>query len=52
MPVPLLDLKRQYASLRPQVEARLLDVAGSQQFFLVPTVEEFEEAVRQLCGAG
>ena len=52
MPVPLLDLKRQYASLRPQIEARLLEVAASQQFILGPAVEEFEEAVRRFCGAG
>lgn len=52
VPVPLLDLKRQYAFLRPQIEARLLDVAASQQFILGPVVEEFEEAVRQFCGTG
>ncbi len=52
MPVPLLDLKRQYAALRPQMEARLLEVAASQQFILGPAVEAFEESVRQFCGAG
>lgn len=52
MPVPLLDLRRQYAPLRPQIEARLLEIAESQQFILGPAVEAFEEAVRAFCGAG
>ena len=52
MPVPLLDLKRQYQPLRPQIETRLLEIAESQQFILGPAVDEFEAAVKQFCGAG
>ncbi len=52
MPVPLLDLKRQYAPLREQMEARVCEVMASQQFILGPVVEQFEEAVRSTCGAG
>ncbi len=52
MPVPLLDLKRQYAPLREEIEARVGEVMASQGFILGPAVEQFEEAVRAVCGAG
>ncbi len=52
MPVPLLDLKRQYAPLREEIEARVGEVMASQGFILGPAVEQFEEAVRVACGAG
>ena len=51
MLVPLLDLKRQYAPLREQIETRVCEVMASQQFILGPAVEQFEEAVRAACGA-
>ena len=52
MSVPLLDLKRQYASLREEVQTRVLAVMESQHFILGPEVEGFEESVRRFCGAG
>ena len=52
MPVPLLDLKRQYATLRDEIEPRVRAVLESQGFILGPEVERFEEAVRQFSGAG
>ncbi len=52
MPVPLLDLKRQYAPLREEIETRVCEVMASQQFILGPAVEQFEESVRAACGAG
>ena len=52
MPVPLLDLKRQYASLRHEIEDRVRAVMESQAFILGPEVENFEAAVRQFSGAG
>ena len=52
MQVPLLDLKRQYATLREPMEAAMREVVESQGFILGPTVERFEEAVRAFCGAG
>ena len=50
--VPLLDLKRQYAALRPEIEAAVREVVESQHFILGPAVERFEETVRAFCGAG
>ena len=52
MPVPLLDLKRQYATLREEIETRVCEVMTSQQFILGPVVEQFEESVRAACGSG
>ena len=52
MPVPLLDLKRQYANLRHEIEDRVRAVMESQAFILGPEVENFEAAVRQFSGAG
>jgi len=40
--VPLLDLKRQYAQIRGEIEAALQRVATSQQFILSDEVAEFE----------
>jgi dTDP-4-amino-4,6-dideoxygalactose transaminase len=52
MTVPLLDLKRQYAPLRQEIEAGMQAVVESQQFILGPAVAAFEEAVRVFCAAG
>jgi dTDP-4-amino-4,6-dideoxygalactose transaminase len=41
-PVPLLDLKAQYATLQPEIEAALARVVESQSFVLGPVVEQFE----------
>ncbi len=42
MPIPLLDLKRQYEPLREEMEKTLNEVAASQYFILGPQVEQFE----------
>ncbi len=52
MQVPLLDLKRQYDPLRPEIEARMREVIESQHFILGPAVEAFEHAARAYTGAG
>jgi len=44
MPIPLLDLKRQYEPLREDTERILGEVAASQYFILGPRVESFEKA--------
>ena len=51
MPVPLLDLQAQYASIQPQLDAAVLHVVRSQRFILGPTVERFEEEAARYLGA-
>jgi dTDP-4-amino-4,6-dideoxygalactose transaminase len=45
MPVPLLDLTRQYTELADELNAAVLAVAAEQRFILGPTVERFEAEV-------
>lgn len=51
MPVPLLDLRKQYAALRTEIDAALREVMESQRFILGPVVERFENNVRTYLGA-
>ena len=44
MTVPLLDLKKQYQSLKSELDAALIRVAESQYFILGPEVEKMEKA--------
>ncbi len=46
-PIPLLDLKAQYAALRDELSDALNRVVESQQFILGPEVEALEEAVAE-----
>src|SRR5215204_5735978 len=48
MPVPLLDLKAQHATIRDQVVAAVLDVVDSQLFILGEAVVTLERAVAEL----
>ena len=50
MPVPLLDLRRQYAPLKSQFLAAFEAVADSQALILGPRTEAFEKAVADYCG--
>lgn len=45
MNVPLLDLKAQYAAIKPEVDAAIAEVLQSQHFILGPKVEQCEKAV-------
>ena len=47
MTVPLLDLKAQYASLKPELDAAMLRVAESQYFILGPEVTRLERAMEE-----
>jgi dTDP-4-amino-4,6-dideoxygalactose transaminase len=51
MTVPLLDLKAQYQSIKPELDKALLDVAESQYFILGPKVNQLEEEVCEFLGA-
>lgn len=50
MQVGLLDLKRQFEQVEPEVRRRLDDVLSDQSFILGRVVEEFERAVAQYVG--
>src|SRR5204862_2394596 len=47
MNVPLLDLKAQYAAIKPEVDAAIAEVMESQHFILGPHVEACEKAIAQ-----
>src|SRR5438270_9446282 len=49
--VPLLDLSRQYATLRKEVLAAIDAVCDSQQYILGPAVSDFETRAAQFLGA-
>jgi dTDP-4-amino-4,6-dideoxygalactose transaminase len=49
--VPLLDLRRQYASLREEVLGAIARVCDSQHFILGPEVEALEREIATLTGA-
>lgn len=51
VPVPLLDLKPQYAALRDEIRKVTDEVYESQGFILGPRVEAFEKAVAAYTGS-
>jgi len=51
IPIPLLDLKKQYAALREEILQVTSEVYESQHFILGPRVEAFEKAVAAYTGA-
>jgi dTDP-4-amino-4,6-dideoxygalactose transaminase len=50
MRVPLLDLKAQYATIRPEIREAIDHVCESQQFILGPEVMALEAAIVTFCG--
>jgi dTDP-4-amino-4,6-dideoxygalactose transaminase len=49
--IPFLDLKAQYRSIKPEIEAAVAAVLESGQFVLGPEVEAFEREFAQYSGA-
>ena len=49
MKVPLLDLKKQYESIREEVKVAVEEVFDSQLFILGPKVEALEKAIAVYC---
>src|SRR5277367_1118378 len=45
MNVPLLDLKAQYLSIKPEIDTAIAEVFESQHFILGPKVEQCEKAI-------
>ena len=51
MNVPSLDLKAQYATIKDEVDRKVLEVLGSQGFILGPEVEALENELAAYLGA-
>ncbi len=50
MAVPLLDLSRQYAYLKPELDEAVIKVLTHGKFILGPEVSELETKIASLCG--
>ncbi|MCC6150131.1 MAG: DegT/DnrJ/EryC1/StrS family aminotransferase [Planctomycetes bacterium] len=50
MPVPVLNLKAQYASIKSEIDAAVADVFTNQSFILGPIVEGFEKEAAAYLG--
>jgi dTDP-4-amino-4,6-dideoxygalactose transaminase len=50
MNVPFLDLKRQYASIKEELDQAVFSVLSHTKFILGPEVEAFEKRVADYCG--
>ena len=48
--VPFVDLKAQYASIKPEVDAAMAAIIKDTAFIGGPAVKEFEEAFARYCG--
>ena len=49
MQVPLLDLRAQYAPLKPAIMTAFEEISDSQRFILGPKVEAFEQEMAAYC---
>ncbi|MCX6835408.1 MAG: DegT/DnrJ/EryC1/StrS family aminotransferase [candidate division Zixibacteria bacterium] len=50
MPVPLLDLHRQYDTIKADMDRAVLDVLEHGKFILGPEVKRLEQEIAALCG--
>ena len=50
MKIPLLDLKKQYDSIRDEIVPAALEVFETQSFIGGPNVEDFEREIADYCG--
>ncbi len=51
MPVPLLDLRAQYATISDELDAAVMEIVRSQRFILGPAVERLEQDAAAYLGA-
>jgi dTDP-4-amino-4,6-dideoxygalactose transaminase len=51
MQVPFLDLKRQYSSIKDELDQAVFNVLSHAKFIMGPEVKAFEEKVAEYCGA-
>jgi len=50
MNIPILDLRRQYDTIRPEIDAAIHAVLDSGEFILSPHVKQFEDEAATYCG--
>lgn len=50
MKVPLLDLKRQYIAIKPEIDQAIQRVLDHGMFIMGPEVKELEQKLAQYCG--
>ncbi|MCK4427396.1 MAG: DegT/DnrJ/EryC1/StrS family aminotransferase [candidate division Zixibacteria bacterium] len=50
MKVPFLDLKRQYSTIKKEIDEAVFSILSNTQFILGPEVKSFEEKVTTYCG--
>ena len=48
--IPFVDLKAQYARLKPQIENAIQDVLDDGRYILGPAVERLESELAEYCG--
>lgn len=51
MPIPMVDLKRQYLELKDEIDEAVLKALEATQFILGPNVQKFEEEAAHYLGA-
>lgn len=51
MPIPLIDLKAQYDTIRPAIDAAIQRVIENTSFIMGKEVSDFEKAFADYCGA-
>ena len=51
MTLPFLDIRRQHAALRQELDEAIASVVGGDRFIGGPRVEAFEQAFASYCGA-
>jgi len=48
--IPLCDLKTQYLSLKPEIDAAMQQVAGDTKYIMGPHVKQLEQEMADACG--
>ena len=50
MPIPLVDLKAQYQSIQPEIDAAIQRIVSNTSFIMGKEVADFETAFAEFCG--
>jgi len=48
--IPLLDLKRQYASIKGEIDSAIQDIVAAQYFIMGKEITKLEESIAAYCG--